>query len=116
MSRENVEAVRTAWDAWERGDMEALFRLYDPDIEWDQTRHLAGGPSGVFGGHEGVRRFFREWLSSFDIIQGGRGKGSGIAVEMPPYSQLYRLRHGRAVRVEVYSDRDEALKAAGLRA
>jgi phosphohistidine phosphatase SixA len=35
---------------------------------------------------------------------------------MPPYSQLYRLRHGRAVRVEVYSDRDEALKAAGLRA
>jgi ketosteroid isomerase-like protein len=60
MSRENVEAVRTAWDAWERGDMEALFRLYDPDIEWDQTRYLAGGPSGVFGGHEGVRRFFRE--------------------------------------------------------
>jgi hypothetical protein len=48
------------------------------------------------------------------VTQGGRGKGSGIPVEMPPYHQLYRLRHGRAVRIEVYRDEREALQAAGL--
>jgi ketosteroid isomerase-like protein len=45
----------------------------------------------------------------------GRGKGSGVVVEMPPCWQVYRLRDGRAVRIEVYGDRDEALEAAGLR-
>jgi ketosteroid isomerase-like protein len=125
--------VREAWCAWERGDMEALFTFYDPDIEWDQTRYLAGGPTGIYPGHAGVRRFFREWLSPFEafwahaeefidagecvvvrVTQGGRGTGSGIAVTMPPYLQLYRLWDRRAVRIETYSDEEEALKAAGL--
>jgi hypothetical protein len=33
---------------------------------------------------------------------------------MPPLWQLYRLRAGRAVRVEIYRDEDRALEAAGL--
>ena len=48
------------------------------------------------------------------IRQGGRGKGSGAEVEMPPYWQVYRLRDGRAVRIEVYSIEAEALEAVGL--
>jgi hypothetical protein len=47
--------------------------------------------------------------------QGGRGKESGVDVEMPPLWQLYRLRAGRAVRVEIYRDEGRALEAAGLR-
>jgi ketosteroid isomerase-like protein len=133
MSREDVEAVQRAWEAWERGDMDALFRFYDPDIEWDQTHYSGFGFSAVYKGHEGVKQFFREWLSSFEdywarpqefidagdcvvvrVTQGGRGKGSGIPVEMAPYHQLYRLRGGRAVRIEVYRDERQALEAAGL--
>ena len=48
------------------------------------------------------------------IRQGGRGKQSGAEVDMPPYLQVYRLRDGRAVRIEVYRDQTEALKAARL--
>jgi ketosteroid isomerase-like protein len=33
---------------------------------------------------------------------------------MPPYWQVYRLRDGRAVRIEVYDDQREAPKAVGL--
>ena len=43
MSRENVELVRGSWEAWERGDMDAIFAFYDPEIVWDQTLLWSSG-------------------------------------------------------------------------
>ena len=34
-SQENVEVVRRGWDAWQRGDMDALVSIYAPDVVWD---------------------------------------------------------------------------------
>jgi ketosteroid isomerase-like protein len=132
-SDDSVEVVRKAWEAWERGDMQAVFDFYDPAVEWDMSESDVPD-MGVFRGHDGVRRFFREWMAPFHdyyahaedfrlgsegvlvrMRQGGRGKESGVDVEMPPLWQLYRLRAGRAVRVEIYRDEDRALEAAGLR-
>ena len=133
MSQENVELVRAAWEAWERGDMEAIFAFYDREIVWDMTHYELPGGSGVYHGHDGVRQFMREWLAPFEsyyarpeeiidageavvvrLRQGGRGKQSGLEVKMPPYWLVYRLRDGRAVRIEFYRDQAEALKAVGL--
>jgi ketosteroid isomerase-like protein len=133
MSQANVELVRAAWEAWERRDMEAIFAFYDPEIVWDQTHAQAGELTAVYHGHDGVRQFMREWFAPFESYyarpeefidageavvvrcrQGGRGRHSGVDVEMPPYWQVYRLRDGRAVRIEVYNDQREALKAVGL--
>ena len=55
MSRENVEAVRRAWEAFARHDNEAIFSLYDPEVEiydvfYDRT----------YRGLDGVRDYFRE--------------------------------------------------------
>jgi ketosteroid isomerase-like protein len=132
MSQENVEIVRASWEAWRRGDMDELFEFYDPAVEWDMT-HSYVPDMGVFHGHEGIRQFFREWLAFFaeyyaepeefigadeNVIvrmrQGGRGKASTVEVEMPAVWQLYRLRGGRAVRVEIYRGEAEARHAAGL--
>jgi ketosteroid isomerase-like protein len=133
MSEENLEIVRASWEAWSRGDMDALFEFYDPEVEWDMTRSYVPD-MGVFHGHEGVREFFREWRAFFAeyyaepeqfvdagdgvvvrVKQGGRGRSSTVGVEMPAYWQVYRLRDGRAVRVEIYRDETEALEAVGLR-
>jgi ketosteroid isomerase-like protein len=113
--------------------MEALFAFYDPAIVWDQTRAPPPELADTYRGHEGVRRFFREWLTPFEsfyahpeefidageavvvrVRQGGRGKLSGAEVEMAPYWQVYRLRDGRAIRIEIYLDPGEALKAVAL--
>jgi ketosteroid isomerase-like protein len=132
MSQQNVDIVRASWDAWSRGDMDALFEFYDPAVEWDMT-HSYIPDMGVFHGHDGIREFFRAWREFFAeyhaepeqfiatddsvmvrVKQGGRGRISTVGVEMPTYWQLYELRDGRAVRVAIYRDEAEALKAAGL--
>ena len=132
MSHENVEIVRASWDAWRRGDMQALFDFYDPEVEWDMTHAYVPG-MGVYHGHDGIREFFREWGDFFAeysaepqqfiaaddnvmvrVTQTGRGRASSVGVEMPGYWQVYRLRDGRAVRVEIYRDETDALAAIGL--
>jgi ketosteroid isomerase-like protein len=52
MSDGNVEIVRASWEAWSRGDMDALFEFYDPEVEWDMT-HSYVPDMGVFHGHDG---------------------------------------------------------------
>jgi ketosteroid isomerase-like protein len=132
MAQDNLEIVRASWEAWSRGDMDALFEFYDPEVEWDMT-HSYVPDMGVFRGHDGIREFFREWRTFFAeyyaepeqfigadenvmvrVRQGGRGRASTVGVEMPAYWQVYRLRGGRAVRVEIYRDEAEALEAAGV--
>ena len=133
MAQDNVEIVRASWEAWRRGDMAALFEFYDPEVEWDMRHSYVPG-MGIYHGHDGIREFFREWRAFFaehsaepeqyvaaddDVMvrvrQGGRGRSSTVYVEMPVYWAVYRLRDGRAVRVEIYRDEAEALAAIGLR-
>ena len=131
MSDDSVEVVRRAWEAWERGDMEAVFDFYDPDIEWDMSESEVpdmGALSRTRGGAEilprvdgTLPRLLRacrgHHAGSEGVLvrmrQGGRGKESGVDVEMPPLWQLYRLRAGRAVRVEIYRDEHRALEPPG---
>src|SRR5688500_19408358 len=106
MSQENVEIVRCVWDAWERSDLDALYALYDPAIVW--VNH--SGPIEMRGahlGHDGVRRFWREWLEPFDRVENhaetfidagdnvlvgwrmsGRGKESEVPVDVYGWSLL----------------------------
>jgi hypothetical protein len=45
----------------------------------------------------------------------GRGKASGAEVEMPRWN-VYRIRNGLVIRVEVFVTKADALEAAGLEA
>jgi uncharacterized protein len=141
MSRQNVEIVRQLYAMWGRGDLDALYNFYDPEVEWDMT-HSDVPDMGVYRGHDGVRAFFREWWAFFSeyhaepeeyidagesvVVRGkdaGRSRAKTVAgfetpayySEMPRFWQVFRLRHGRVVRVEFYRDEAEALEAVGLR-
>ena len=127
MSEQDIAIVKALWDAWDRRDTPGMFALYDEDVAWDMTRSNVPG-MGVYRGHAGVRQFFEEWLGTFEefyarpeefvhagdhvvvqVCQGGRGKGSGVEVEMPVYWHAFWVRDGKVVRVVVHRDRDEAL-------
>jgi ketosteroid isomerase-like protein len=130
--KNNLEIVQGLMEAWERGDMEAVFALYDPAIVWDNST-LPAPNAGVYHGHEGVRQFFQEWLEAFEdqhlqaetfidagggVVVGhrisGRGKSSGAEVEMFRW-QVYRVRNGLVTRIDVFETRAEALEAADRR-
>jgi ketosteroid isomerase-like protein len=54
MSEENVELVRAAFAAYNRGDLDALIQFYDPDVVFEAlfagTRH----------GNEAVRLLYED--------------------------------------------------------
>jgi len=134
MSRENVEAAQRAFDAFNRGDIEAVLQELDPKVEWHpefQTMML-GGEAREFRGLEGVRTALREWYGVLAEIHveiaevrdlgerivalgriRARGKESGASVESPA-GWVMELKDTKAIRIWEYLDPTEALAAAGL--
>jgi ketosteroid isomerase-like protein len=48
----NVELVRGVYDAFARGDVDAVFAAMRPDIEWDESEGMPYG--GVYHGREEI--------------------------------------------------------------
>jgi ketosteroid isomerase-like protein len=130
MSQENVEIVRQATDAYNRGAFEEAIVWMDPEIEWDMSRTEVPDP-GVYRGFDGLRTFQSSWDESWASVelepqefieagdqvvsvvrQLGRGRLSGAEVEQR-FAQLWTLRDGKIVRMEMHPTREAALKAAG---
>jgi ketosteroid isomerase-like protein len=137
MSEENVELVRRLLEMFAKRDHERAFDFYAPDIEWDATGHREVSPdlAGVYRGHDGVRTYWRRWLSAWrdlefeieDVRDGAGdevvalirnqrqwGRHSGIVTEMPAYGLVFTIRGDKVVRWRSYSDQESALEAAGL--
>ena len=130
MSEENVELARSGYEAYARGDLEAVLALLDSAIEVRPEQEAMG--EDFYRGHEGFLKYVERWLEPWDEYRlipeqfidaadkvfvtyraVGRGKGSGIEVESR-WGHLWTIRDGKAVRLEIFSKPDEALEAAGL--
>jgi ketosteroid isomerase-like protein len=123
----NVALVREIIDALNRGDVDEVLARMDPDFEW---RPLEDSPvARIYRGHEQVRRYMEDWLSTFDILRlelegpsevgchvvvvvrgYGRGRASGVEL-YNRFCQVWTLRSGTAVRMEEYGTRDQGLAA-----
>ena len=131
MSQENVEIVRRAYEALERDGLEALLDFFDPEIRWEVRPDLPD--ADTYQGHDGIRQLLgsfdevldeswyspQEFLDSGDQVLvvlrwGGRGRGSGVAVEEREETWIFTLRDGKVLRVKEYVSKNEALEAAGL--
>ena len=72
MSQEDVEVIRRAFDAFNRGGVDACVSegVWSPEIVWDVTP--SGIPGlGTYRGHGEVKRFFEDdWFSAFRLRSG----------------------------------------------
>jgi ketosteroid isomerase-like protein len=135
MSRENVEIVRRVFDAAARHDAATVLALYDPEVEWDNSRLPETSLLGrrVTRGHEGLRSLFREWYEAWEsfeddceelidagqhvisvVTRRGRGRASG-AETTARRGGVWTLREGKIVRVVWFPSPEDALEAAGAR-
>jgi ketosteroid isomerase-like protein len=131
VSQENVEVVRGWIEAYNRRDIEGLLDLSDPDIEFRSI--FAGIESGgAFRGRTGVYEYFKaidDAYESFQVppeefLDAGAavvlkahavwtGRGSGASDRTQIFVAVW-LRTAKVMRVETFTDRREALEAAGL--
>ena len=101
------------------------------DLVWDVSK-LGWPDQQIYPGVEGARQFLAEWADTWDdwelevedyvdagecvvaiINQRGRSKASGIPVDMR-FAQVWTLRDGQGIRMQMYANPDEALEAVGL--
>jgi len=136
MSQENVELVRRAYELFNEGGPDAVVSagVWSPEIVFDFSPSEIPG-LGVYSGHDEVRAFFADdWFGAFpfeewEVVldkvfdhgdqvitisrQRGLGASSGAAAELEQ-GLIFTLRDGAVVRVELYGDPAQALKAVGL--
>jgi len=132
MSQENVELVREAYERFQAtGEFDPEFA--DPEFVWDMSTFRGWPGQQEYHGVEGARQFLHEWLEAWDdwelrleelhdageqivaiVRQRGRSKAMGLPVDMT-FAQMFTLRDGKQVRMQMYAEPSEALAAAGLR-
>ena len=131
MSQENVELVKEFTNLFEAGDRNAWRDYFDPGVVWDVSATTMPS-AGVYHGHQGLERFFRDWLGTWSDLnietreyldagdsvvvvfrQSGIGRGSGVRAERDFFG-VYDLSDAKVVRYRQYESRGEALEAAEL--
>ena len=133
MSRENVEIVVGVFENTNARSFTAVMDAYADDIVL--VIHGEAGRVGGEGavGKDAVGQWFGDWFRTFDpdyrfeieeardcgdqvlivATHNARGKASGVPVTMRA-AWVHTLRDGKVIRCDAYTDRGEALKAAGL--
>ena len=131
MSQENVEIVRQVYEAFNRGDWDAVYRDLHPDIE--MTTPPRGLDAGIFRGREAGQAYWEDFLRPYEAVSTepveffesgdqllvfiktrARPKGSSAEVEFGT-GHLWTIRDGTVVSLRMFPEREKALKAAGLR-
>jgi ketosteroid isomerase-like protein len=123
MSQKNVEVVRKFLLL----EVDEALAYADPDIVWNPAEESAAQ------GHDAVRAILVRWKGEWEeygllpeqfeqvgdrvvaaVRVRGRGRGSGVEVDARFYD-VFTLREGKIVRMDQFTQRSEALAAAGVR-
>ena len=127
MSEENVEIAQRFLEACASGNLDGALAHADPKIVWNPTQE------GQAEGITAVRATMERWEDSFEDLEvtyeetidvgdrvlvktqvSGRGRGSGVEVNTRSY-MLWTLQGNKVVRMDEFTERADALEAAGLR-
>jgi ketosteroid isomerase-like protein len=127
MPGSDVEMVRQAFEAFSRGDIDAVLELCDPEIVVRDPQRTGT----TFRGPDGLRQFFAEWMENWEEYrakpvefteaggeilvrahQTGRGKLSGIEINQDLFI-VFRLRDGKFFEYRLYTNREDAVASMG---
>jgi ketosteroid isomerase-like protein len=128
---ENVKPVERHYEAFNRGDLEALLEPFDPEIvfvEEQDVRPDAGTHTGIqamrdffgamFEGASEVAADPLEWIEHEDKVivpmrLHGRFRHTGIAGDAR-FVHVWTVRNGRITRLHLYTTKQQALRDLGV--
>jgi ketosteroid isomerase-like protein len=132
MSRENVELLHQAIDAFNRRDLDAYLALQDPEVEFTPYERALEG-LGPYRGLDGVRTWWEESFGALPDLNAelhevrdlgnatfsrgrlrGTGAGSGASFERTLWL-ANEWRDGKTVWWHAFGSEAEALEALGVR-
>jgi ketosteroid isomerase-like protein len=131
LSQANVDIVTRGLEHF-RATGEPLREFLAPDFVWDMSTFQGWPEQPLYEGAAGMSAFLRDWGAAFDdwqlelesvhdagdkvvliVSQSGRAKVTGMPLDMV-FAQVFTIRDGFQVRMQMYSDPGEALAAAWL--
>lgn len=130
LSSQNLEAVRRLVAAFNDGDVDGFVAGLDADVELHSLRaQLEGKP---YRGHNGARKMFVDFKEDWEYLRieldelrdaadwvvapchlRSRGRASGVDLDVP-VAFVWRFREGKLTYGKVFSEQDDALRAAGI--
>jgi ketosteroid isomerase-like protein len=129
MSKSNIESLRRANEAFNRGDVQGFLEFCAEDVEIEDLNNAPDLPR-VAQGIDEVRETLAAWVEAFDDFRGeiaeyieagdhvacvvdyrGENRSSGLTVHQR-LVDLWKFRDGKLVRGTLgYADRESALEA-----
>jgi ketosteroid isomerase-like protein len=123
-----ADVVKSIYEAFDRGDVATVLAHFDEKIEISQSDEVPWG--GVYRGHAGAIRFLtaltehietrvdigRLVVAGDSVVEIGRTEGRARAPGRTfsiDEIHVWRLRDGKAVRMEAFVDNDAMLSALG---
>jgi hypothetical protein len=130
VSSETVATVRRFVEAFNRLDIDAALAECDSEVVLHEWPQAPGARS--YRGHDGLRAALGNWFESWEwmqvdvedvveigdralvtLLQRARGRGSGIEVDVRTFA-VYTFRDRKMNNMELFTEREPALEAAGL--
>jgi uncharacterized protein len=124
-----MATLKDAYEAFNRGDIDAAVAGLDPEIEWSEPAEFPGG--GAYHGREAVKGYLTQsrapWAEGSSepeqMIPAGdrivvmvharfRAKGSEAWQDVK-LADVYTVRNGKIVAMRAFADREEALRWLG---
>jgi ketosteroid isomerase-like protein len=126
-----IENLRRGYEAVNSRDFATMAESFDPEIEWRNAPEMPG--SGIYHGSSKVVAEIKSFLDVWEDFRVElqevipvddravavvrfhvRGRGSKIPLE-GVVGHIWTQRNGKAVRLEAFMTKEQALDAAGLR-
>jgi ketosteroid isomerase-like protein len=125
VTAKDVELVRSAWDAFSRGDVTAAAEVLDPAVRWYGAGERDG--EGACRNRDEAAAFIRRAINDglaaelLDIRDAGDRLVAVIHTHAPPewerspepHGELITVRDGKVTEMVVYPTVQDALAAAG---
>ena len=74
MSEADLEAVRSSYEDFNRGDLEAWLGWFSPDATWQAARE--DPDAALHSGIDEIRRYVEGWIEAYGICAVSRGRSS----------------------------------------